>query len=341
MKYRSEQMSNQKLKWGILGCASIAKRSVIPGILASSLNEVSAIASRNLDTAEACAKEFNIPTAYGSYEQLLADPELDVIYIPLPNHLHKEWTIKAARAGKHVLCEKPIALNAEEALEMANVAKEEKVIISEAFMYRYHPRYEQIKQLVQAGEIGEVRLIRSAFTFNNGASTENVRFVKEWGGGSLYDVGCYPISAARLILDEEPKAATVQAMFSEKHGGVDMMASGLIEFSDDVSLLFDCGMWAAYRNPLEIVGTEGIIDVPHAFLTKTEEETSFYIVKGDERKEVKAEFYNSYALQADALAKAVYNEQAPQFPLEDAIANMKVIEACLQSAETSKRVVIH
>lgn len=334
-------MSIQKLRWGILGCASIAKRSVIPGIRLSEHNEVKAIASRSIETAQATAEELHIPMAYGSYEEMLADPQLDVIYIPLPNHLHKEWSIKAARAGKHVLCEKPIALNSIEAAEMAQVAREENVIIAEAFMYRYHPRYKLIKQMIADGEIGEIRHIRGGFTFNNGDSIDNVRYVKEWGGGSLYDVGCYPISAARYILEREPIATTMQAMFSQKHGGVDMMASGLLEFSDDVALAFDCGMWAAPRSPLEIIGTDGVIELPNAFLSHTEEGSYFYVRKGDEVREIKTPYYNSYALQADALARTIRGEEQQLFPLEDAVANMKALEACLKSAETGARIIIN
>lgn len=333
-------MSKQKIRWGILSGASIAKRAVIPGIKKSQFNEVRAIASRSLDNAQATAQELNIPVAYGSYEELLADPELDAIYIPLPNHLHMEWSIAAAKAGKHVLCEKPVALNSAEAEQMAAVARQSGVVIAEAFMYRYHPRYGQIKQLIADGGIGEVRLIRGSFTFNNGESTDNVRFVKEWGGGSLYDVGCYPISAARYLLGCEPSAATVQAMFSEKHGGVDMMASGLVEFPDDVSLLFDCGMWANFRNTLEIVGTKGRIEIPHAFLTADEQQSAYFLHDDSGVKEMQAAYLDSYALQADAMAQAIYGEQPLPFPLEDSVANMKVLEACLKSAELKARVAI-
>jgi len=334
-------MNKQKIRWGVLGCASIAKRSVVPGIQGSEFNEVRAIASRSLETAQATANELNIPLAYGSYEELINDQELDAIYIPLPNQLHKEWTIKAMKAGKHVLCEKPIALTHKEAEEMLLVSKEMNVIAAEAFMYRYHPRYERIKQLIDDGVIGDLRLIKGSFTFNNGDSTENVRFVKEWGGGSLYDVGCYPISAARYLLGREPIAATMQAMFSEKHGGVDMMAAGLVEFPGDVSLLFDCGMWAAFRNPLEILGTKGRIEIPHAFLGKNENEGNYYVHTDHGVEEIKAEYLDTYALQADAIARAIYGEQSLPFPLDDAIANMKVLEACLQSAENGTRVTLN
>lgn len=244
---------SSKLRWGVLGCAGIAKRSVIPGIQASQTGVVAAIASRNLNTAEETAKSLDIPTAYGSYEALLADETIDAVYIPLPNHLHMEWTIKAAEAGKHVLCEKPIALNADEARRMVDACSAAGVHLAEAFMYRYHPRFDVIKNIIQSGEIGEVRGLHSTFTFNNAGDASNVRYRKAWGGGSIYDVGCYPISVARMLLGEEPQAATVHGLLSPEHDNVDMMASGILEFSGGVALSFDCGMWADFRNTLEIL----------------------------------------------------------------------------------------
>lgn len=332
------QLSNRKLKWGVLGSARIAVNSVIPGILQSQFNEVIAIASRNLEKAQETAIKFQIPKTYGSYEQLLQDPDIDAVYIPLPNHLHYEWTIKAVQAGKHVLCEKPLALNAEEAERMVRAAKEAGVILAEAFMYRYHPRYTQIKEIIDSGEIGEVRGIRSSFTFNNANDLNNVRYRKEWGGGAIYDVGCYPITAARLLLGKEPEAVTVQAQFSNLHGDVDMMAAGLIEFKGDVSLQFDCAMWSAFRNPLEVLGSEGIIEVPSAFVTPTEESSHFYINKSGERNKISVPFLNAYSLQADAFAQAVLQRKPLPFDGADAVHNMKIIEACLASATEKTRV---
>lgn len=331
---------SQKLKWGILGCASIARRSVIPGIQQSELNEVAAVASRDIGKAEQTADELNIPLAYGSYEDMLADPAIDVIYIPLPNHLHKEWTILAAEAGKHILCEKPLALNEAEAAEMAEAAAKNGVYLAEAFMYRYHPRYDRIKELIHTGAIGDIRGIRSAFTFNNAGDKGNVRYKKEWGGGSIYDIGCYPISAARLLLDQEPVAVTVQAFFSEEHGGVDMMASGLIEFDGPAALTFDCGMWTAFRNPLEIVGTEGIIEVPSAFVTPSAGTGNFYLITGGERQEIEVPHLNAYSLQADHLADAIINGSPLRFEPADAVRNMRVIDACLLSARERIRVTL-
>ncbi|CAM3178509.1 Gfo/Idh/MocA family oxidoreductase [Paenibacillus lupini] len=331
---------SKKLKWGILGCAGIAKRAVIPGLHLSELNEAAAIASRDGEKAKQTADELNIPTAYDSYEALLADSSIDVIYIPLPNHLHKEWAIRAAEAGKHILCEKPLALNAHEAAEMAEAADKAGVLLSEAFMYRYHPRYQTIKDLIASGAIGEVRGIRSAFTFNNPNDSKNVRFRKEWGGGSIYDVGCYPLNAARLLLGKEPQAVTVNAFFSPEHDDVDMMASGLVEFEGDVSLTFDCGMWAAFRNPLEVLGTDGIIEVPSAFVTPTPESSHIYLTANGERRQIEVPYVNSYTAQADSLYHSITNGTPLTFQTSDAISNMKVIDACLLSARERTRVTL-
>ncbi|GMA60449.1 deoxyfructose oxidoreductase [Alicyclobacillus fastidiosus] len=259
-------MSDRKLRWGVLGCARIATQAVIPGIQESETGEVVAIASRDSSKAKETAAKLGIPIVYDSYDALLASNDVDAVYIPLPNHLHKDWAIMTAEAGKHVLCEKPIALNAHEAKEMVDACERAQVKLAEAFMYRHHPRYERMKTIIDSGEIGDIRGIHGTFTFNNAQDTNNVRYKRFMGGGGLYDVGCYPISAARLILGREPEAATVQAFHSPEHDNVDMMASGLIEFPGAVGLTFDCGMWADFRNTLEILGTDGRIVVPNAFV---------------------------------------------------------------------------
>ena len=330
---------SRKLKWGVMGCASIAKRSVIPGLMKSRLNEVTAIASRSLEKSRALAEELNIPSYYGSYEELLQDPSIDAVYIPLPNHLHKEWTIRAAQAGKHILCEKPLALTEAEASEMAEAAAQAGVLLAEAFMYRHHPRYDLIQEMISSGSIGEIRAIHSAFTFNSSGAAGNVRFRKDWGGGSLYDIGCYPINAARLLLGREPEAVTVQAFFSQEHDDVDMMASGLVEFEGSVSLTFDCGMWAANRNPLEIIGTDGIIEVPHAY-TIPSGQAAFYLIQGSDRQKIEAPEANAYSEQGDHFAEAVLNQAPLRFDSADAIRNMKVIDACLRSARERARIVL-
>lgn len=327
-------MSKKKIRWGIMSTASIGKRSTVPGIQGSKHNEVVAVASRSLENAKAYAKELNIPHAYGSYEELLGDDTIDAVYIPLPNHLHKEWTIKAAEAGKHILCEKPIALNEDEAREMVEACKKAGVLLAEAYMYRHQHRYEAIRERIKQGEIGEVRGIHSVFTFNGAGAETNIRFTKEWGGGSIYDVGCYPISAARYLLDEEPTAVTTQAFFSDKHGGVDMMASGLMEFSNGVGLTFDCAMWADSRNTLEVLGTTGRIVLNNAFIG----DQSYEVIKGGQTELVRDENIDSYSLQADSLALSILEGKPTKFSGEDIIQNMKAVHAALVSAERNERI---
>ncbi|MGG1515885.1 Gfo/Idh/MocA family oxidoreductase [Paenibacillus oryzisoli] len=329
-----------KLRWGILGCAKIAIRACIPGIEQSETGVVTAIASRDLQKSQETAASLNIPKAYGSYEELLADPDIDAVYIPLPNHLHKPWTIRAAQAGKHVLCEKPAALTAAETEEMVSACEENGVLFAEAFMYRHHPRYERVKQIIDAGEIGDIRGIHGAFTFSNPDDHANVRYKREWGGGSLYDVGCYPISAARLLLGREPEAVTTHAFFSPEHDNVDMMMSGLVEFSGNVALTFDCGMWAAFRNRLEILGSKGRIVLPSAFVAPSQETSDFQVIIGAEERTESVPLLNQYALQADDLAYAAWGRKSMRFAPQDAIANMKVLDACLKSAEERARIVL-
>lgn len=325
----------QKFKWGIIGGAGIAIRSVIPGIQKSQTGVIAAIASRDLERAKEVASDLDIPKAYGSYEELLADNEIDAVYIPLPNHLHKPWTIKAAEAGKHVLVEKPIALNASEAQEMVDVCEKHGVTLVEAFMYRHHPRYERVAEIIRSGEIGDVRSIYTNFTFNNAAASDNIRFYRDMGGGSIYDVGVYPISAGRMILGQEPEAVTVQALFSPEHDHVDMMASGLIEFPNNVGLTFDCGMWAAFRNRLEILGTDGRIEVPSAYVGHA----NFTVYSGDQsREETFDEQLDAYALQADQFANSVRGIETLRYEPSDAVSNMKVVDACLKSARERIRV---
>jgi len=325
---------SSKLRWGILGCAGIATGAVMPGIQLSERGVITAIASRDLVKSQAVAERFGVQAAYGSYEELLADDNVDAVYIPLPNHLHCEWTVRAAEAGKHVLCEKPIALNAEEAERMVQACRKAGVLLAEAFMYRHTSQLAQIRDIAQSGEIGELRVIRSSFSFNNSADSNNIRYRKEWGGGSVYDVGCYPLTAARFITGQQPLAVTAHAFLSPAHNHVDMMASGLVEFEQGMSLLFDCGMWAYDRQGLDILGTEGKIEVPSPFLSKE----PFNVTVRGERRAVTSDDANAYALQADQFAKAVAGEEPQLFEPEDAVINMRIIDACMTSIHEKRRV---
>ncbi|TFE19451.1 Gfo/Idh/MocA family protein [Cohnella luojiensis] len=328
-----------KLRWGIIGGAGIAVNAVMPAIRHSETSEIVAVASRDREKAKAIAERHEIGNAYGNYEDILADPQVDAVYIPLPNHLHREWAIRAAEAGKHVLCEKPLALTAKEAQEMADACKDAGVQLAEAFMYRHHPRWERIREIIAAGEIGKVRALRGAFTFNNAGDKNNIRYRGDWGGGSLYDVGCYPLSAARLLLGAEPEAVTVLAQFSPEHDNVDMMASGLAEFPGDVALTFDCGMWASFRQAFEIIGADGRIEIPHAFITG--EDNAGYTVHshGGSRLE-EAAGTNAYVNQIDDFARAVWNEHPQRFSPDDAVRNMKLLDACYRSAKEKTRVTL-
>lgn len=329
---------NRKLRWGILGCAGIAKRAFIHGVEQSVSGTVAAIASRDEAKAKETAEQFGIPTYYGSYEALLRDDSLDAVYIPLPNHLHKEWTIRAAEHGKHVLCEKPIALNAEEAKEMAAACEQAGVQLAEAFMYRHHPRYTRIKEIIKSGEIGTVRNIQGTFTFNNAANGDNVRFHKRMGGGSLYDLGVYPISAARYILEAEPEAATVHVFYSREHDDVDMMAAGLLEFADSVALSFVCSMWASHRNFMEILGTEGRIEVPNAYGSNAGSNLSVITGAGERKEDISS--INHFTLQAEDFATVIFANSAPRFGPQDAVKNMRVVDACQRSARERARITI-
>jgi xylose dehydrogenase (NAD/NADP) len=329
-----------KLRWGILGCAQIATNNIIPAIRESEYGEVAAIASRDESKAKQTAEALGIPRAYGSYEALLADSSIDAVYIPLPNHLHYEWTIRAAEAKKHILCEKPLSLNEREAVQMAEACEKNGVKLAEAFMYRYHPRYGRIKEIIRSGEIGELRGMQGMFTINTASADGNIRFRADMGGGSLYDVGCYLISAARLLLEKEPQAVTVRSLFSPEHDNVDMMASGLLEFDGGVNMTFQCGMWAEFRNALEIIGTDGRIEIPDAFLPWPGLTPNYYItIKGKRRVETAPEL-NTYRLQVDQFARSIIHDESLSFPPQDSVSNMRVLDACMQSANEKIRVVL-
>lgn len=329
----------EKLRWGMLGAAGIGDRDVIPALLASGTAELLGIASRDIAKAKGKCEAYGIPRAYGSYEELLADPDIEAVYIPLPNHLHMPWTIAAAQAGKHVLCEKPLALDAAEAQRMVDACRDAGVHLAEAFMYRHHPRMARVKEIIASGEIGEVRGIHGVFTYNGAGATGDIRHVAEWGGGGIYDVGCYPLSAARYLLGREPEVVTVRASFSPMHGGVDMMASGLVEFPGEVSLTFDCGMWAWMRNSLEVLGTEGRIVLDPSFLPNAGNDDITVFVGNSVRKEGPYGV-NAYVRQADQFARTVRGLEPPAFPPEDAVAGMKLLEACLASARLRERVTL-
>lgn len=253
----------RKVKWGILSTADIAQTQLIPAIKRAHNAEVTAIASRGAKVHDV-AKAFMIPHAYESYEELLADPEVEVIYIPLPNDMHKEWSIKAARAGKHVLCEKPVVLQEEDLEEIIDVFAKEQKGFMEAFMYQFHPQHQRVKEIVASGEIGEVKLFKSSHSFYFENRTGNIRMDANKGGGALWDVGCYSFHALLSLIEEKVTDVSFTAL-TDPESGVDMTSCGIVKFENDVMAVIDCSFEMTGRNEYEVVGTKGTIKVKSAF----------------------------------------------------------------------------
>ncbi len=321
-----------KLRWGLLSTARI-NRALLPPLRASARNELTAVASRDLERARAYARDHAIPRVFGSYEALLADPDVDVIYNPLPNHLHAEWTIKAAQAGKHVLCEKPLALTVDEVDAMAAAAKAAGVVVAEAFMYRHHPQTLKVKELVADGAIGKLRLVRGSFTYNLNQPGD-VRLDAGMGGGSIWDVGCYPISYARAIVGAEP----VEVFGWQTTGatGVDETFTGQLRFPGEVVAQFDSGFRAQFRTHIEIVGSEGALTVPRPFKPGLDEH--ILLTSGDEAQTIVMPGQELYSGEVEDMADAILHGHAPRVSLADSRGNVAAIVALLRSAREGKSV---
>jgi predicted dehydrogenase len=326
------------VKWGILGVASIAVRKVIPGMQKSDWSKITGIASRDLAKAQAAGRELGIPKAYGSYDDLLADPEIEAIYNPLPNHLHVPWSIKGAEAGKHVLCEKPIGLNAAEVVELMRVRDRRNVKIGEAFMVKTHPQWLRVKELIGSGKIGKVKSIITVFSYFN-RDPANVRHKPEWGGGGLLDIGSYPVTLSRWLFGEEPKRV-MGALELDPEFGTDRLASGVMEFSNGHSV-FSCGTQSNYFQRMEILGTTGRLAVEMPFNAPTDRPTHITIADGMAIYNGKVEVEeipacDQYTIQGDVFSRAIREDSEVPVPLEDALANMKVIDAIFRSARTNQ-----
>jgi predicted dehydrogenase len=320
------------LRWGLLSTARI-NRALIPPLRASTRNRVTTVASRDRAKAEAYAKEWGIPRVHGSYEALLADPEVDVIYNPLPNHLHAEWTIKALQAGKHVLCEKPLALTLAEVDAMEAAAKSSGKVLMEAFMYRHHPQTLKVKELVQNGAIGALQLVRGAFSFPL-TRDGDVRLVKEWGGGSIWDVGCYPISYARYIVGAEPVEVFGQQYVGR--GEVDEAFVGQMRFPGQVFAQFDCAFRAPFRTHLEIVGSAGVITLVTPF--KPELNETIALTRNDMTEAINVPGQELYLGEVEDMADAILNGSPVRMSLADSRGNVATMVALLQSAREGRPV---
>jgi predicted dehydrogenase len=319
-----------QLQWGVLSTANIGIRAVIPAIRASRNGRVVAIASRTIERARDAAGPLGI-RALGSYQALLDDPEVQAVYIPLPNSMHREWTIRCAEAGKHVLCEKPLAISAAECEEMIAACRQHRVALMEAFMYRFHPRTRRVALLAAEGAVGELRLVRAAFTFAIRNPESNIRLKPDLGGGALYDVGCYGVNASRMLLGE-PGEAFAWARMS---GGVDDVMSAMLRFPGARTAMVDCGLRVARREEYEVVGDAGRLFVPGAFLPGTAE-TEIHIMRDGERSVERIPGVNQSQIMVEHFADVVTAGAKLELPPEDAAANLRAIEALLRSARSGR-----
>ena len=321
---------DKKLNWGLLSTAKI-NQALIKPLRASKRTLLLAVASRSISTAEAYAHEWNIPRAHGSYEALLADPEIDVIYNSLPNHLHAEWTIKALHAGKHVLCEKPFALTLADVDAMSQAARETGKVLEEAFMYRHHAQTLKVKEIVDSGILGKIQLIKGAFTFSISREGD-IRLQKETGGGSIWDVGCYPISFARMIVGAEP--VEVFGWQVTGQSGVDESFIGQMRFENGVHAQFDSGFRSPDRSMIEIVGTKASLTIPEPF--KPRKTTEIILNSDDKQEKIKIKSDELYLGEVEDMCNAITQNKLPRISHKDSRGNISTILALLESAKTGK-----
>lgn len=326
----------KKVRWGILGAANIAVKKVIPAMQKGEFCDVLAIASRDLAKAKEAADALNIPKTYGTYEELLNDSEIDAVYIPLPNHLHLEWSKKAAEAGKHVLCEKPIALNAAETKELIEIRNQTGVKIQEAFMVRHHPQWLKIRELVQAGKIGKLQTITGFFSYNL-PSPANVRNRVDWGGGCLLDIGSYCINLSRFVLETEPKRVS-GIIERDSETRIDKLTSAMLDFPNGQAT-FTCAARLVPFQRMQFFGDKGRLDVLIPFNTPPDTPTQIFFDDGSDfyRRNLETiEFaaVDQYTLQGDEFSKAILNETEQTISLEDSFKNMAAIDAVFRSAKS-------
>jgi D-xylose 1-dehydrogenase (NADP+, D-xylono-1,5-lactone-forming) len=327
-------VSDRPLRWGIMSTSRIGRRAVVPAIAASSGSELLAVASRSHEAAAAFAAEASIPRSYGSYDDLLADPDVEAVYIPLPNSLHAPWTVRAVEAGKHVLCEKPLGLSAAECRVMQGAAELHGVRLMEAFMYRYHPRTRRVVELVRSGALGALRTIRSTFSFVV-EDPANIRLDAHLGGGSLMDVGCYCVDVGRALAGAEPDE--VQAFMTLHPGGVDRSLAGTLRFGDELVAQFTCSLDAARTEAVEVVGREGRIDVPRAFLPGQGATEATWTGHDGEVRPMAFEGVDQYRLMVEHFEEVVRDGVAPLTGAEEAARTMRVVEGLYASARDGGR----
>lgn len=325
--------------WGVLGVAKIATVKVIPAMQRGALSHIAGIASRDAARAAEAAAALGIAKSYGSYEDLLADPDIEAIYNPLPNHLHVPWTIKALEAGKHVLCEKPVALTADEARQLIAVRDRTGCQVAEAFMVRHHPQWLRARALVREGRIGEVRAIQTFFSYYND-DPGNIRNQADIGGGALYDIGCYALVTARFLFEAEPDRL-IAAVDRDPASRVDRLTSALVEFPGGRHLTFTCGTQASPHQRVTVVGTRGRIEIDIPFNADPMAPSRLRL---DDGRDLKAtgqviedlDLCDQYTLQGDAFSRVIRGEAALDFPIEDAVRNLRLIDCLFRSAESGR-----
>jgi predicted dehydrogenase len=322
--------ASHTVRWGVLSTARIATEKVIPGIRRAPNCEVLAIASRDADRATAVAARLGIPRPYASYEEILADPDVDAVYIPLPNHLHAEWTLAAARAGKHVLCEKPLAMTASDAQLLVDGCRDAGVLLMEAFMYRLHPSWVAARELVASGRIGRLTAVSSWFSYFND-DPANIRNILDFGGGAVYDIGCYCINLSRMLFGTEP-VQVQSSIRRDPDNGVDVLASAILDFGAGLAS-FTCSTRVEDHQRVDIYGTTGRISIDIPFNIPPDRPTEISLASGGEPPVAPAverltfPVADPYAVEAERFATAVLEGGPVPIPPEDAVANLKVIEA--------------
>ena len=328
----------EKIRWGVLGAAKIAVEKAIPAMQVGTYSEVTAIASRDSNRIGSVAASLGIPKAYASYERLLEDPDVDAVYIPLPNHLHVPWTIKAAEAGKHVLCEKPIALNADEARKLLDVRTRTGIIIQEAFMVKTHPQWLTVEDLIRSGSIGDLQTVTGFFSYFN-SDPGNIRNNPDYGGGAVFDIGCYPIFIARWMFGEEP--VRVAALIEkDPEMKVDRLSSAILAFPSGQATFTCCTQLVPHQR-MQFFGTQGRIEVEIPFNIPVDKPTRIFVDDGSDLHGGNIEMIeigsaNQYTIQGDVFSKALLESGTPAIPLEFSIGNMAVIDAVFRSARSGR-----
>jgi xylose dehydrogenase (NAD/NADP) len=323
---------SEKINWGILGCAGIAERALIPAIKGSANGVLYGIAARDESRAKSWLEKFGFRKSYRDYQALLDDPAIGAIYNPLPNSLHAEWSVKAARAGKHVLCEKPMAMSAAEVRGMISAAKQAGILLMEAFMYKFHPQMEKTLELLAAGEIGAVRTVHSSFTFMYEPDARNYRWFPEMGGGALYDVGCYAVSASRLVFGAEPVSVIARAVLDPQFR-VDVSTHMLFEFPGGRFAHCDCAFDSQFQSRLLVAGEKGTLSLDRAFSAKNHD-VAIRITQGDRRREVSVPAANMYTRMVDHFGDCILGKKRPRVSAGDAERNMRAIDGCFESSRT-------